>query len=97
MTQSNESPFVPSFDALVDKKLQEAHVPGLSIAVIRDDKVHAKVGLAWLGPQSTHTLNIPGLRHRVIPIGESNARNTILYRQHHEGISWSSVGSSDRV
>jgi len=38
-----KSPLTPAFEELVTKKLEEFHVPGVSIAVVHDDKVYAKV------------------------------------------------------
>lgn len=35
--------FTPEFDELVKEKLDRWHVPGMSIAVIQDDEVCAKV------------------------------------------------------
>lgn len=43
MTEDEKSPFSSSFEELVSKKLEEWHVPGMSIAVVQDDKVYAKV------------------------------------------------------
>jgi hypothetical protein len=35
--------FTPEFDELVKEKFERWHVPGMSIAVIQDDEVCAKV------------------------------------------------------
>ena len=35
--------FDKDFDALVDRKLKEYHVPGISIAVVKGEEVFSKV------------------------------------------------------
>ena len=37
------SPLNTAFDEYVAKKLEEFHVTGISVAVVQDGKVHAKV------------------------------------------------------
>ncbi|MCJ1252005.1 hypothetical protein MMC30_009243 [Trapelia coarctata] len=41
--EESKSPLTSSFDELVSKKLEEWHTPGVSIAVVHDSKVYAKV------------------------------------------------------
>ncbi|MCJ1477184.1 hypothetical protein MMC13_005855 [Lambiella insularis] len=82
MASSSESPFTPAFDAVVDTKLQVEHVPGMAIAVIQDDKIHANVRL-W---------------NWFFSFGESIARNALLHRQHHKavlGAHWAQFIESD--
>ena len=38
-----KSPLTSAFDELVSKKLEELHIPGLSVAIVHDSKVHSKV------------------------------------------------------
>lgn len=49
MMEDPKSPLTSAFDELVAKKLEEFHVPGISIAVVHDDKVYAKVN-GWFFP-----------------------------------------------
>jgi CubicO group peptidase (beta-lactamase class C family) len=36
-------PLTPAFDELVIEKLEEFHVPGISVAVVHESKVYARV------------------------------------------------------
>ena len=42
------TPFDPSFDALVEKTLTQWHVPGLSIAMVDHGRIASKVALLIL-------------------------------------------------
>ena len=46
MAYPDGSPLEGAFEKLVNKKLEEWHNPGLSIAVVHNDQVFAKVLLA---------------------------------------------------
>ena len=43
LTASMTSPLTEQFGKLVYEKLEEWHVPGMSIAIVHNDKVYAEV------------------------------------------------------
>ncbi len=44
-TSESNDPFTPFFDAYVEDLLKECHVPGVSIAVVDNDRITSKVSL----------------------------------------------------